>query len=265
MENYVLGCSLDNALDLRRKALEYLDTVGNRKKLVEAVNIFLRTLERWIRRRGGNCLPAKQRKSSPSKVDDRQLRLFVREHPDAYLREITEKFETTLKNPYYKRDETKREEFINELAKIAKSDRVCFDESGINKCLRRECAGVPRGTQVYGAISRMRHTRESFIAAQKEEQVLAPFCYRGTCDTVLFNMWVKDFFLPELKPGQVVMIDNAAFHKSQETKKLIETAGCRVLFLPPYSPDLNPIEKGEQLVDAIDSVFLGLSIHKRHL
>jgi transposase len=78
-------------------------------------------------------------------------------------------------------------------------------------------------------------------------------------------MWVKDFLLPELKPGQVLIMDNAAFHKSQETKKLIETAGCRVLFLPPYSPDLNPIEKGEQLVDAIDSVFLGLSIHNRHL
>jgi transposase len=45
-------------------------------------------------------------------------------------------------------------------------------------------------------------------------------------------MWVKDFLLPELKPGQVVMMDNAAFHKSQETQKLIERAGCQVLFLP---------------------------------
>jgi transposase len=77
----------------------------------------------------------------------------------------------------------------------------------------------------------MRYARESFIAAQREEQILAPFSYRGTCDTVLFNMWVKDFLLPELKPGQVVIMDNAAFHKSQETQKLIETAGYRVLFL----------------------------------
>jgi transposase len=45
-------------------------------------------------------------------------------------------------------------------------------------------------------------------------------------------MWVKDFLLPELKPGQVVIMDNAAFHKSQEMKKVIETAGYRVLFLP---------------------------------
>jgi hypothetical protein len=88
----------------------------------------------------------------------------------------------------------------------------------------------------------MRYTRESFIDTQRKEQILAPFCYRGTCDTVLFNMWVKDFSLPELKPGEVVIMNNAAFHKSQETQKLIETAGCRFLFLPPHSPDLNPIK-----------------------
>jgi len=54
--------------------------------------------------------------------------------------------------------------------------------------LRREFARALRGTQVYGAISGMGYTRESFTAAQKEEPILAPFCYRGTCDTPLFNM-----------------------------------------------------------------------------
>ena len=145
--------------------------------------------------------------------------------------------------------------------------------------MRRERARAPRGTQVYGAVSGMRYARESFIAAQRDEQILAPFCYRGTCDTILFNVWVREFLLPELKPGQVVIMDNAAFHKSQETKKLIETAGCRIFFLPPYSPDLNPIEqlwanmkkkvqgileriREIKLADAIDLVFAGLSIQK---
>jgi transposase len=49
--------------------------------------------------------------------------------------------------------------------------------------------------------------------------------------------------IPSLTPGQVIILDNASFHKSQETQKLIEEVECRVLFLPPYSPDLNPIEK----------------------
>ena len=48
--------------------------------------------------------------------------------------------------------------------------------------------------------------------------------------------------LPELIPGQIVILDNATFHKSKKTKDLIESVGCKILFLPPYSPDLNPIE-----------------------
>lgn len=93
-----------------------------------------------------------------------------------------------------------------------------------------------------GAISGLRYARESFIAAKIESRILAPFCYKGTCDTLLFNLWLRDFLIPELKPGQVVIMDNATFHKSKEALNLIEKAGCRILFLPPYSPDLNPIE-----------------------
>jgi len=52
----------------------------------------------------------------------------------------------------------------------------------------------------------------------------------------------RKFLVPELQPGQTIIMDNATFHKSQKTKELIESAGCRILFLQPYSPDLNPIE-----------------------
>ena len=71
---------------------------------------------------------------------------------------------------------------------------------------------------------------------------MAPFCYTGTCDTTLFNLWLRDFLIDELKPGQVIIMDNATFHKSKQTQEMIEKAGCQLLFLPPYSPDLNPIE-----------------------
>ena len=60
---------------------------------------------------------------------------------------------------------------------------------------------------------------------------------------MLFDMWIETFLVPVLKPGQVIILDNAAFHKSDKTRKLIEDAGCTLLFLPSYSPDLNPIEK----------------------
>lgn len=91
-------------------------------------------------------------------------------------------------------------------------------------------------------VSGKRFARESFIAGRVGSKTLAPFCFQGTCDGRLFTMWIKDFLVPELKPGQVIIMDNAAFHKSATTRELIEGAGCQLLFLPPYSPDLNPIE-----------------------
>lgn len=68
-------------------------------------------------------------------------------------------------------------------------------------------------------------------------------CFEGTCDTNLFNAWLKQMLIPNLTAGKVLILDNASFHKSVESQKLVEAGGCRILFLPPYSPDLNPIEK----------------------
>ena len=62
-------------------------------------------------------------------------------------------------------------------------------------------------------------------------------------DLFLSKNWVEKFLIQELKLGQVLVMDNASFHKSQKTRELIESVGCRIIFLPPYSPDLNPIEK----------------------
>lgn len=75
------------------------------------------------------------------------------------------------------------------------------------------------------------------------KNIVAPFCYQGTMDNVLFNFWLSNFLLPQIGSGNIVIMDNAAFHKSQNTRAIIEEAGCGLVFLPPYSPDLNPIEK----------------------
>lgn len=88
-----------------------------------------------------------------------------------------------------------------------------------------------------------RYARHSFVAAKCGKKILAPMTYKGTCNTKLFEIWVEKMLLPELKKGQTIIMDNAVFHKSERTKILIEAAGCQLLFLPPYSPDLNPIEQ----------------------
>ena len=134
-------------------------------------------------------------------------------------------------------------EFQEKLEKIPEEDRVYIDESGINEYLHRQYGRALSGEKVYGAVSGNRYHRESFIAAQNQAKILAPFCYTGTCNTSLFNVWLEKICIPELKKGQVVILDNASFHKSKTSLELIKRAGCKVLFLPPYSPDLNPIEK----------------------
>lgn len=148
------------------------------------------------------------------------------------------------KTPFYKeRDEERREEFRKKLEQIPEERRVYVDESGINEYLYRQNGRVSRGEKVYGAVSGNRYQRESFIAAQNQSTIFAPFCYTGTCNISLFNTWLEQICIPELKPGHVLILDNASFHKSKTTIEMIEKAECEVLFLPPYSPDLNPIEK----------------------
>lgn len=81
------------------------------------------------------------------------------------------------------------------------------------------------------------------IAALCTQQLMAPFTVEGTCNRDVFETWLSTCLVPVLKPGQVVTMDNATFHKGGRIEQLIREAGCEVLYLPPYSPDLNRIEK----------------------
>lgn len=75
------------------------------------------------------------------------------------------------------------------------------------------------------------------------KEMVAPYAFDGYTDSKRFNGWVKKCLLPILRKGQSVIMGNAAFHKSKKTKKLIEYVGCRLIYQPAYSPDLNPIEQ----------------------
>ena len=70
-----------------------------------------------------------------------------------------------------------------------------------------------------------------------------PLLFEGTCNTEVFKTWLSQQLCPPLTERQVIVLDNAAFHKSAKTRELITDRGARLLFLPPYSPDLNPIQR----------------------
>jgi transposase len=125
---------------------------------------------------------------------------------------------------------------------MPKKRLVFIDESGFDEFLYREYARAPRGEKVMAEISGRRFERQSVLAAKRGKEILAPFGYSGTCDTKLFNSWLKTELVPKLRKGQVLVLDNAKIHKSEETKAIIKKAKCHLVFLPIYSPDLNPIE-----------------------
>lgn len=132
---------------------------------------------------------------------------------------------------------------MNEIKDIPLNDLVYLDESGVNENLQREYGWSPRGEKVHGEVSGKARKRLSMIAALNAKDMKAPFFFEGYTDTGVFNGWITDCLIPELKIGQTVILDNASFHKSPQTKMLIEGAGCYLKYLPTYSPDFNPIEQ----------------------
>ncbi len=83
---------------------------------------------------------------------------------------------------------------------------------------------------------------QTFIAGLSADAMIAPWVIKGAMDGAAFAAYVEKVLVPELSPGTVVILDNLATHKNVEAEKAMRRAGCWFLFLPPYSPDLNPIE-----------------------
>ena len=119
---------------------------------------------------------------------------------------------------------------------------IYIDESGFDEKLRRDYARAPRGEQIVVDVKGKRAQRVNIIAGLFNHQLIAPFMFQGYTKATLFNKWLKELLLPCIPKKSIIIMDNASFHKSKETQELIENAGCQLLFLPPYSPDYNPIE-----------------------
>jgi len=140
-------------------------------------------------------------------------------------------------------NEEKRNKYAEAIKDVEPQSLVYIDESGIEVGLCKDRGWGEVGKPLEAKKSGKYFERTNIIAGLVNNKSIAPMVFNGSCNTNLFNDWVKNFLIKELKAGQVVVMDNAAFHKSLKTKELIESVGCKVIFLPPYSPDLNPIEK----------------------
>ena len=140
------------------------------------------------------------------------------------------------------KDEAKRAEFMEIVDNLPSNRLYYIDECGLDKYLHREYGYAPRGAPIYGKVSGKKFKRVNVIAAQCEGRIVAPMTYKGTTDSVVFEWWFVNVLLKTAPKDSVFILDNASFHRKRKLRELAARAGCEVLFLPSYSPDLNPIE-----------------------
>jgi transposase len=121
---------------------------------------------------------------------------------------------------------------------------VFIDEAGSHIAMTREYARAPRGERVPGAVPRNRGEVTTMIGALDHAGFRGLMTVEGGTDADVFEAFTTDVLVPKLKPGDIVVMDNVGAHKPVRIRELIEAAGARLVYLPPYSPDLNPIEPG---------------------
>lgn len=125
---------------------------------------------------------------------------------------------------------------------MAAARLVFVDESGAHTQLTRRHGRSPIGQRLACPIPHGHYQTTTLIAAVRLQGPRAPWLFGGAMDGELFLAWVQQGLLPCLQPKDVVVMDNLATHKVAGVREAIEGAGARLEYLPPYSPDLNPIE-----------------------
>jgi transposase len=118
------------------------------------------------------------------------------------------------------------------------------DEMGTNTSLSATYAAyAPKGRRAYTQVPRNRGANTTLLASMSLKGMGPCLAVEGATTTRVFEAYVEQVLAPTLRRGQIVVLDNLGAHKSERARELIEERGCQLLFLPPYSPDLNPIEE----------------------
>jgi transposase len=120
---------------------------------------------------------------------------------------------------------------------------VFLDETGAKTNMTRLYGRALQGERVVDHAPHGHWCTTTIIGAMRLDGSTACMSVDGATDKIIFREYVRHILIPTLRPGDVVILDNLSAHKDEETKILIEQAGAELRFLPPYSPDLNPIEK----------------------
>ncbi len=176
------------------------------------------------------------------------------------------------------RDEWLRAAWRVTLAQHIDPERFVFvDEMGAHTSLSSIYAYSPKGQRAYCSVPRNRGPNTTLLSCMSVEGMGASLAVEGATNRDVFEAYVERVLAPKLRPGQVVVMDNLTAHKGERVRELIEGRECELLYLPPYSPDFNPIEEAfakikgvlrkaeartrEALVEAMGTAISAVSAH----
>lgn len=120
---------------------------------------------------------------------------------------------------------------------------VFIDETWVKTNMAPLRGWGPRGQRLRAMVPYGHWKTMTFLAALRHDRIDAPWVVDGPINGELFQLYVRQILVPTLTPGDIVVLDNLGSHKSHAVRNAIRAAGARLFFLPPYSPDLNPIEQ----------------------
>jgi len=128
---------------------------------------------------------------------------------------------------------------------------VFFDETGVKTTMARLHGRCPKGQRLVDSAPAGSYETLTLMSAMRLEGVVAPLLLDGPVNAQTFAGYIEENLVPALEPGDILIIDNLPAHKSLRVTEAVEGAGCQLVYLPPYSPDLNPIENMWSKVKAI--------------
>jgi transposase len=137
----------------------------------------------------------------------------------------------------------KRARWKRHQARLDPKRLVFIDETWAKTNMTRTHGRCARGERLVGKVPHGHWKTMTFLAALRHDRIDAPFVLDGPINGEWFLAYVEQVLVPTLSPGDVVVLDNLGSHKSKAVRRAIRTAGAHLIFLPPYSPDLNPIEQ----------------------
>jgi transposase len=257
--------------DLRDRVLATIDAgEGSLREIACRFLVSLSFVARLLRRRRqtGSGAPAPHGGGQPPALTSADLdrpRPLVQDQPDATLAELRQRlgmdcslmalgralrrWKITRKKKVLHAQERdtpqnrqRRVEFQATVTTLDPGCLVFVDESGAHTAMTRTYGRAPRGQRVVGAVPGQWDSM-TLICALRLSGVEAPIVFQGSTDTVTFQAYGEQALVPQLRPGDVVIGDNLKPHRASQVVQAVELAGAQVVPLPPYRPDLTPIEK----------------------